>query len=235
MTEPDAGSAITDLTTTRDARRQRLPHQRHQDLHHAIRTRTIYPRLRALRAGRRRHRLGDDRGAAPRASRSASRRNSCRANEWAPLYLRQRATCRPKTCCCRRAASRSRSPASTPSASATRRARSRYGRYCLRRSRASYAMTRKQFGRPLCEFQGLQWKFADMKIKLDAAQLLLYRAATNADRGLPSRGRDRRSRSSCCNQAGFDVGERSDAGDGRPRLQRRRRSSSTACAARAAG
>jgi alkylation response protein AidB-like acyl-CoA dehydrogenase len=47
-------------------------------------------------------------------------------------------------------------------------------------------MTRTQFGRPLCEFQGLQWKFADMKMKLDAAQLLLYRAASNADRGFPS-------------------------------------------------
>ena len=49
-----------------------------------------------------------------------------------------------------------------------------------------YAKTRHQFGRPLCEFQGLQWKFADMKIALDAAELLLYRAATNADKGFPS-------------------------------------------------
>ncbi|MGH6915068.1 MAG: acyl-CoA dehydrogenase family protein, partial [Geminicoccales bacterium] len=43
-----------------------------------------------------------------------------------------------------------------------------------------YAATREQFGRPLCEFQGLQWKFADMKMALDAARLLLYRAACNA-------------------------------------------------------
>jgi len=49
-----------------------------------------------------------------------------------------------------------------------------------------HAMTREQFGRPLCDFQGLQWKFADMKINLDAAQLLLYRAACNADSGYPS-------------------------------------------------
>ena len=53
-------------------------------------------------------------------------------------------------------------------------------------SRASMRATRKQFGRPLCEFQGLQWKFAEMAIKLDGAQLLLYRAAANADSGLPS-------------------------------------------------
>jgi alkylation response protein AidB-like acyl-CoA dehydrogenase len=48
-----------------------------------------------------------------------------------------------------------------------------------------HAKVRTQFGRPLCEFQGLQWKFADMKMKLDAAQLLIYRAAQNADDGLP--------------------------------------------------
>jgi alkylation response protein AidB-like acyl-CoA dehydrogenase len=59
------------------------------------------------------------------------------------------------------------------------------GRYAFEAARA-WAMQRRQFGRLLCEFQGLQWKFAEMKIKLDAAQLLLYRAAANADRGFPS-------------------------------------------------
>ncbi|MFI5612560.1 acyl-CoA dehydrogenase family protein [Amycolatopsis sp. NPDC051903] len=39
---------------------------------------------------------------------------------------------------------------------------------------------RKQFGRPLMEFQGLQWKFADMRIKLDSAKLLIFRAVANA-------------------------------------------------------
>lgn len=48
-----------------------------------------------------------------------------------------------------------------------------------------HAKTREQFGRPLCEFQGLQWKFADMKMKLDAARLLVYRAVANADEGAP--------------------------------------------------
>ena len=46
-----------------------------------------------------------------------------------------------------------------------------------------HAKTRVQFGRPLCEFQGIQWKFADMKEKLDAARLLIYRAVVNADEG----------------------------------------------------
>src|SRR5688500_16250506 len=38
-----------------------------------------------------------------------------------------------------------------------------FGRYCYNAAR-DYALTRRQFGRPLCEFQGLQWKFADMKV-----------------------------------------------------------------------
>lgn len=49
-----------------------------------------------------------------------------------------------------------------------------------------HAKERKQFGRPLAEFQGIQWKVAEMKMKLEAGRLLLYRAATNADKGAPS-------------------------------------------------
>jgi alkylation response protein AidB-like acyl-CoA dehydrogenase len=77
------------------------------------------------------------------------------------------------------------------------------GRYAFERARA-WALERKQFGRLLAEFQGLQWKFADMKIQLDAAQLLLYRAATNADRGFPS-PEDTAIAKAFCNKAGFDV------------------------------
>jgi alkylation response protein AidB-like acyl-CoA dehydrogenase len=82
-----------------------------------------------------------------------------------------------------------------------------FGRYCFNAAR-DYAMTRRQFGRPLCEFQGLQWKFADMRVKLDAAQLLLYRAAANADKGFP--GADETTVAKLmCNQAGFDVANES--------------------------
>ena len=77
------------------------------------------------------------------------------------------------------------------------------GRYAFEAAR-QWAMQRKQFGRLLCEFQGLQWKFADMKIKLDAAQLLLYRAAANADRGFPSADETAVAKA-FCNQAGFEV------------------------------
>jgi alkylation response protein AidB-like acyl-CoA dehydrogenase len=78
-----------------------------------------------------------------------------------------------------------------------------FGRYAYNAARA-YAGTRRQFGRPICEFQGLQWKFADMAIKLDGAQLLLYRAAANADRGLPS-AYETAVAKAACNQVGFEV------------------------------
>jgi alkylation response protein AidB-like acyl-CoA dehydrogenase len=44
-----------------------------------------------------------------------------------------------------------------------------------------YAKVRKQFGRELAEFQGLQWMLAEMKIKVEAMRSLLYRAATSAE------------------------------------------------------
>ncbi|MEK6594334.1 MAG: acyl-CoA dehydrogenase [Pseudomonadota bacterium] len=77
------------------------------------------------------------------------------------------------------------------------------GRYAYNVAR-EWALQRKQFGRLLCEFQGLQWKFADMKIKLDAGQLLLYRAAVNADNGIPS-AEETAIAKAFCNQAGFDI------------------------------
>jgi alkylation response protein AidB-like acyl-CoA dehydrogenase len=79
------------------------------------------------------------------------------------------------------------------------------GRYAYEQAR-SYALTRKQFGRPLCEFQGLQWKFAEMAVKLDAAQLLLYRAAVKAE--LPS-AYDTAVAKVACNQAGFELAHES--------------------------
>ena len=45
----------------------------------------------------------------------------------------------------------------------------------------AYAKERKQFGRAIGEFQGLRWMLADSRIRLDAARLLLHRAATELD------------------------------------------------------
>ena len=49
-----------------------------------------------------------------------------------------------------------------------------------------YVQQREAFGKRLADFQGLRWTIADMAVKLDAARLLIYRAATNATEGFPS-------------------------------------------------
>ena len=46
-----------------------------------------------------------------------------------------------------------------------------------------YAQTREQFGRPIVKFQAIQWKLSDMATELDAAELLLLRAAWLQDHG----------------------------------------------------
>jgi butyryl-CoA dehydrogenase len=50
----------------------------------------------------------------------------------------------------------------------------------------TYAMERKAFGRPICEFQDVQFNIVNMATRLDAARMLVYRAATGAGRGFPS-------------------------------------------------
>lgn len=77
------------------------------------------------------------------------------------------------------------------------------GRHAFNVAR-DYAATRKQFGRELCEFQGIQWKFAEMAVKLDAAQLLLYRAAVNAEGRLPD-AYETSAAKLACNLAGWEV------------------------------
>jgi alkylation response protein AidB-like acyl-CoA dehydrogenase len=68
------------------------------------------------------------------------------------------------------------------------------GRHAFNLAR-EHALGRKQFGRALCEFQGLQWKFADMSLKLESAQLLLMRAAVNAHETALAK--------LACNEAGY--------------------------------
>ncbi|PZE21093.1 acyl-CoA dehydrogenase family protein [Paenibacillus xerothermodurans] len=43
-----------------------------------------------------------------------------------------------------------------------------------------YVQERKQFGKQICEFQGVQWMIADMYLQLEAARTLLYKAAADA-------------------------------------------------------
>ena len=44
-----------------------------------------------------------------------------------------------------------------------------------------YALERRQFGRPIAEFQAIRWKLADMATRIEAARLLTYRAAWMRD------------------------------------------------------
>lgn len=48
----------------------------------------------------------------------------------------------------------------------------------------NYMKERKQFGKPLNAFQGLQWMIADMDVKIEAAKELVYKAAWLKDNGL---------------------------------------------------
>lgn len=59
------------------------------------------------------------------------------------------------------------------------------GRYAFDAA-VAHLKTREQFGRPLAEFQGLQWMFAEQAVALESAQLLLQRAAVEAAETLPS-------------------------------------------------
>lgn len=49
-----------------------------------------------------------------------------------------------------------------------------------------YVQERRQFGRPLIEFQAVQLKIAEMAMKVEAARLLIHRAAANSEDGHPS-------------------------------------------------
>jgi butyryl-CoA dehydrogenase len=48
-----------------------------------------------------------------------------------------------------------------------------------------YAKERVQFRRPIAKFQAIQWMIADMATEIDAARLMVYRAAAKKDAGLP--------------------------------------------------
>src|SRR6202521_1872778 len=47
-----------------------------------------------------------------------------------------------------------------------------------------YSKERQAFGHPIADFQGLQWRMADMAMRIEAARLLVYRAARMKDAGL---------------------------------------------------
>ena len=76
-----------------------------------------------------------------------------------------------------------------------------FGRHAFNIAR-DHALERHQFGRPLAEFQGVQWKFAEAAAQMEGAQLALYKVACQAAHGLPS-AHDTAIAKYLCNQAGF--------------------------------
>jgi alkylation response protein AidB-like acyl-CoA dehydrogenase len=55
---------------------------------------------------------------------------------------------------------------------------------CLEAS-LKYARERRQFDHPIADFQAIQWKLAEMALRIQAARLLIYKAATLKDGGKP--------------------------------------------------
>ncbi len=69
----------------------------------------------------------------------------------------------------------------------------------------TYLETRKQFGQALKEFQGLQWRFADMATDLDAARLMVRRAAHALDNKNPKATQYCAMAKRFATDAGFEV------------------------------
>jgi len=69
----------------------------------------------------------------------------------------------------------------------------------------AYLETRKQFGQALKEFQGLQWRLADMATDLDAARLMVRRAAHALDQKNPKATQYCAMAKRFATDAGFDV------------------------------
>jgi alkylation response protein AidB-like acyl-CoA dehydrogenase len=69
----------------------------------------------------------------------------------------------------------------------------------------AYARERKQFGRPINEFQGIQFKLADMETRTAAARELLYKACAMADRHDPLRAKYSSMAKVFCSDTAMDV------------------------------
>ncbi len=68
-----------------------------------------------------------------------------------------------------------------------------------------HLQTRRQFGKALAEFQGLQWMLAEMAIKTDAMRLLIYRAAQGLAADDPDAPHHAAIAKAYCGEAAFEV------------------------------
>ena len=64
-----------------------------------------------------------------------------------------------------------------------------------------YSKERIQFGKPICEFQGIQWMFADMACEIEAARALTYQTCNLVDQNDPRKTY----MSACCKLLASDV------------------------------
>jgi alkylation response protein AidB-like acyl-CoA dehydrogenase len=78
-----------------------------------------------------------------------------------------------------------------------------YGEFALRLA-VSYMLDRETAKGRLADYQGLQWKLADMRLRLDAARLLVYRAAAELRGGVPD-GLNTSLAKLAANEAGFEA------------------------------
>jgi alkylation response protein AidB-like acyl-CoA dehydrogenase len=69
----------------------------------------------------------------------------------------------------------------------------------------AYMKERRQFGRPLADFQGLQFRLADMATEMEAARLMVYRAAAMLDSGDPHATRAAAMAKRFATDAGFEI------------------------------
>ena len=189
QTEPDAGSDPGGMRTTAVKRRQPLRHQRHQALHHRRQQGALHaadggdrPRQglawrHLLLPGRHgharreaRHLLPDHDGRPALGDHPRQRARAGRANlvgeEGKGFGLAQKWL----------GAGRVKHGARALGVAER----------CLEMA-TSYAKQRSTFGRPLADRQAIQWKLADMYIELQAARLLVYKAATRLDAGEDAR------------------------------------------------
>ena len=195
-----AGEAMASYALSERGRRQRRRGHAHPGARG--RRRLGAQRVQVLDLQRRQvhlvHRDGGDR---PRqGSPTASRRSWCTrtipGSSWGPRNARWASRARPpRSCTSRTAGSRATGssvspvPGSRPPwppwiTPARRSARRPSVSRRVHWTRAiAYIKERKQFGKPIGDFQAVQFMLADMAMKLEAARLMVYTAAARAERG----------------------------------------------------